>query len=98
MKKILFLLLGFLLLSNIAFADTLTFVQISDVHIPQKDVIKYEGRSIANAESNFKRAISAINDKEEIEYVFFTGDSVDRSNKEVYIRFFELVSNLNKQL
>lgn len=95
MKKILFVLV-FLLTANITLADTLIFAQITDVHIPAKTNQPILRRDLSKAEENLRCAIRKINNDDSIQYVFFTGDSVDRSYEELYTKFFNIVNNLNK--
>ena len=81
--------------SNIAFADTLKFAQITDVHTSDTDVT-YSGRNLSKNQINLQNAVSAINADNSIQYVFFTGDSVDKSQKKLYEKFFQNANKLNK--
>ena len=68
-------------------AETFKFAQVTDVHYPKTGVAGYEGRSFDFAIKNYNKAIDMINNSD-IEYVFFTGDIVDKSFKEVFDDFF----------
>ena len=81
--------------SNIALADTLKFAQITDVHTSDTDVT-YSGRNLSKNQINLQNAVSAINADDSIQYVFFTGDSVDKSQKKLYEKFFQNANKLNK--
>ena len=96
LKKFLLTLFAFCLI-NSANADTLSLIQISDVHFPKRDYLGYEGRDLSLAIPNYERAIKQINSDKEIEAVFFTGDFTDRSLEEVYIDFFKTTKNLKKK-
>ena len=93
MKKFLSTLITFTFFCNIAFAETLSFIHVTDVHTPKSDVRTYEGRSFEYAEKNLETAIKQIN-KTNTDYVFFTGDSVDQSFKEVFDKFYQLNKNV----
>lgn len=95
MKKIL-LVLVFLLSANISLADSLIFAQITDVHLPDKIKQPIIKRDYTHSEDNLRCAIRSINDNSTIQYVFFTGDLVDRSYKELYEKFFDIANYLNK--
>ena len=95
MKKIL-LFLVFLLSANISLADSLIFAQITDVHLPDKIKQPIIKRDYTHSEDNLRCAIRSINDNSTIQYVFFTGDLVDRSYKELYEKFFDIANYLNK--
>ena len=95
MKKI-FLIFTAFLIANPIFADTIKFVQVSDVHFPQRDYLSYEGRDLSFAITNYEKAIKQINSDKDIQAVFFTGDFTDRSLEEVYLDFFKTTKKLNK--
>lgn len=96
LKKILFTIFV-LCFIKVANADTLSIVQVSDVHFPKRDYLAYEGRDLSLAISNYEKTIKHINDDRNVEAVFFTGDFTDRSLKEVYIDFFKTTKKLNKE-
>ena len=87
MKKILFTLFSFLFFISSANSETLKFAQVSDVHYPKIGIAGYDGRNFDFAIKNYNKAIDMINNSD-IEYVFFTGDIVDKSFKEVFDDFF----------
>ncbi len=94
LKKIIFIFI-YVVFANTMFADTLKFVQISDVHTSEKG-IKYNGRNLDNSQTNLRNAVKNINNDKSIQYVFFTGDSVDKSTANLYKIFFDIVNDLNK--
>ena len=96
MKKSLFTLLALILFNLYANAETLKFAQISDIHYPKTGTAGYQGRNFDFAIENYNKAIDMINDSD-VEYVFFTGDIVDKSFKKVFDDFFSATSKLNKK-
>ena len=96
MKKILFTLLALILFNSLAKAETFKFAQVTDVHYPKTGIAGYEGRRFDFAIKNYNKAIDLINDSD-VEYVFFTGDVVDKSFKDVFDNFFSTTSRLNKK-
>ena len=80
MKKILFSLFTLILFNSCVSAETFKFAQVTDVHYPKTGITGYEGRSFDFAIKNYNKAIDMINDSD-VEYVFFTGDIVDKSFK-----------------
>ena len=96
MKRALFTLIALLLLNPCVKAEILKFAQVSDVHYPKAGVTGYEGRRFNFAIDNYNKAIDIINNSD-VEYVFFTGDIVDKSFKEVFDNFFSTTSRLNKK-
>ena len=96
MKKFLFSLLALILFNSYANAEILKFAQVTDVHFPKIGIAGYEGRNFDFAIKNYNKAIDMIN-ASDVEYVFFTGDIVDKSFKEVFDDFFNTTSKLNKK-
>ena len=96
MKKIIFTLLALILFNSYANAETFRFAQVTDVHYPKTGITGYEDRNFDFAIKNYNKAIDMIN-KSDVEYVFFTGDIVDKSFKEVFDDFFNATSKLNKK-
>ena len=96
MRKILFTLLALLFFNSYVNAKTLKFAHVTDVHYPKTGIAGYEGRRFDFAIKNYNKTIDMINNSE-IEYVFFTGDIVDKSFKEVFDDFFNTTSKLNKK-
>ena len=96
MKKILFTLAALLLFNPFVNSETLKFAQVTDVHYPKTGIMGYEGRSLDFAVKNYNKAIDMINNSD-IEYVFFTGDIVDKSFEEVFNDFFKTTNRLNKK-
>ena len=96
MKKILFSLLALILFNSCVNAEILKFAQVTDVHYPKTGSSSYNGRCFDFAIKNYNKAIDLIN-ASDVEYVFFTGDIVDKSFKEVFDDFFNTTSKLNKK-
>lgn len=96
MKKILFTLLALILFNSFVKAETFKFAQVTDVHYPKTGIAGYEGRRFDFAIDNYNKALDMINNSD-VEYVFFTGDVVDKSFKEVFDDFFSTTSKLNKK-
>lgn len=86
----------FLCTASITFADTLIFAQISDVHIPASPNQPLLQRDFSKSESNLRQAVRSINGNKNIQYVFFTGDLVDKSYPQLYEKFFSITNYLNK--
>lgn len=96
MKKILFTLLALILFNSYANAEILKFAQVTDVHYPKTGIAGYEGRNFDFAIKNYNKAINMLNNSD-VEFVFYTGDVVDKSFKEVFDNFFATTSKLNKK-
>ena len=96
MRKILFTLLALTLFNSCVNAEILKFAQVTDVHYPKTGSASYNGRNFDFAIKNYNKAIDLINDSD-VEYVFFTGDVVDKSFKDVFDNFFSTTSRLNKK-
>ena len=96
MKKFLFTLLVLLFFTPCVNAEILKFAQVSDVHYPKIGGPAYEGRNFDFAIKNYNKAIDMINNSD-VDYVFFTGDIVDKSFEEVFDDFFRTTSKLNKK-
>ena len=96
MKKFLFSLLALILFNSYANAEILKFAQVTDIHYLKIGIAGYEGRNFDFAIKNYNKAIDLIHDSD-VEYVFFTGDVVDKSFKDVFDNFFSTTSRLNKK-
>ena len=96
MKKILFTLLALILFNSCVNAEILKFAQVTDVHYPKTGIAGYEGRNFDFAIKNYNKAINMLNNSD-VEFVFYTGDVVDKSFKEVFDNFFATTSKLNKK-
>lgn len=94
MKKI-FLISLLLFCSNFAFADTLKFAQVSDIHLQQPE-ISYEHRDLSHSKENFYKAMDTLKEDSSIQYIFFTGDFVDRSFENLLEEFFAKVNTIDK--
>ncbi len=84
MKKILGLLIALLLFSGVANAKDMRFVQVSDVRYNSYD----------NNDSNFENIINDINKQRDVEFVIFTGDSINKTDKQDLEGFLTLAKKL----
>jgi len=67
---------SFLFFQNATYADTLRFVQISDVHFTTLSQ-SHGKRDLSNSKYYLQKAISNINNLKDVDFVIFTGDSID---------------------
>ena len=83
---------------NKAFADfsfrdmELSFVQISDTHISDREDTSY--KALSNSKLLLEDAIKQVNDIKMLDFVMFTGDMVDEPLKKSYRDFFILLTKL----
>ena len=87
-KKILIILFLFFSLTYIANAKDLKFAQIADVHFSLSQEL--------NSKQSLKWAVDELNKIEDLDFVVFLGDNIDKSNKEILKSFLNIVSGLNK--
>ncbi len=97
MKKIIIFtifLLSLIFATNVQ-AKELQFAQFSDIHL---SLDESNGRGVASAEiaENMKLAIKEINKNRDIKFVVFTGDNIDKAEREALIQFFKLANKLHK--
>ena len=84
MKKLAGILLSFVLLSSSVLAKDMRFAQVTDV------------RYSANGDNLIlSKVIEDINKQSEIEFVVFTGDNINRANKDDLKSFLKELKNLN---
>ncbi len=83
MKKFLLLLLSLFLLTNSAIAETVKFAQVTDVHTT-KDNINY-----------VKQFVEDINKRNDIDFVVFTGDNIDKPHIQDLDLFLNEIKNIN---
>ena len=89
MKQIIYKMLLFtfifLTVAQNAFCKDFRFVQVTDLHYKNDET----------SEENFDKIIKNINKTKNVEFVVFTGDNTDHSNKEDYIKFLSQANTLN---
>lgn len=92
MKKFIFLLSLFFLTQSVCLAKTLEFAVVTDTHlIPSESPL-----SFTESEKNTIFAVESINKNDNIEFVVFLGDCIDKSNMDSLQSFMNIVQNLNK--
>lgn len=87
-KKILIILFLFFSFTGISHAKALKFAQIADVH--------YKLDETSNSKQSLKWAIDELNKINDLDFVIFLGDNIDKSNKEILKSFLNLLTSLNK--
>ncbi len=102
MKKIIFKILSIFLLifalggnayADFSFRDMeLSFVQISDVHISDREDTSY--KVLSKSKDLLKDAIEQVNGLKPVDFVMFTGDIVNEPLKKSYRDFFVLLTKL----
>lgn len=89
MKQIIYKMLLFtfifLTVAQNAFCKDFRFVQVTDLHY----------KNDKTSEENFDKIINNINKTKNVEFVVFTGDNTNHSNKEDYIKFLSQANTLN---
>ena len=75
----------FLTVAQNAFCKDFRFVQVTDLHY----------KNDKTSEENFDKIINNINKTKNVEFVVFTGDNTNHSNKEDYIKFLSQANTLN---
>lgn len=84
MKKIIYLILVLLCLNCSCLAETIKFIQVTDVHLTQ------------NNSQNLKQFVDDVNKNfKDIDFVVFTGDNIDKANKKDLLLFLDIIKNLN---
>lgn len=90
------ILMCFLLsFSTSVFAEQLKFVQVTDVHLSLNGS-NYQGRDLEHSLKILQTAIESINKLQDINFVVFSGDNIDTSNRDDLVKFLETVKTLNK--
>lgn len=85
-KKILIILFLFFSLTSIANAKDLKFAQIADIHYDIGE----------NQTQILKWAVDELNRINDLDFVVFLGDNIDKSNRTILKSFLNIVSGLNK--
>ena len=87
MKRLLiYLLFIFAFLAQCAYAGDIKFVQVTDTHYSRDN--KY-------SEDVLKAAVKDINNLENVSFVVFTGDNINRPNEQDLIEFVKIVNKLH---
>ena len=87
-KKILIMLFLFFVSAGQIWAKDLKFAQIADVH--------YNLDETSNSKQSLKCAIDELNKMNDLDFVVFLGDNIEKSNKESLKSFLNIVNSLNK--
>ncbi len=86
MKKFLLFIFAFiLLLSSKAYAETIKFIQVTDVHLSADNEF---------SKKEFKSAIKDINNQPNIAFVVFTGDNINEPNVKNLKTFLSIAGKL----
>lgn len=92
MKKIVISLLTLLLFSSPSLAKSLEFAVVSDSHL-----VPSEHQTLfTDSEKKLIFTVESINKNDDIKFVVFLGDCIDKSNMESLESFMNIVQNLNK--
>ncbi len=65
-----------LFFQNVSYADTLKFVHVSDVHFTTLSASNGK-RDLSNSKYYLRKAVSSINNLKDVDFVIFTGDSIN---------------------
>src|SRR5574344_264284 len=93
MKKF-FLTILILFFSMPVFAKEFSFAQISDIHF--SSVKTKSSRDLSEANQALEWAIRSMNNRDDIDFVVFLGDNIDKSNPKDLLKFLNIVRKLNK--
>lgn len=91
MKKFVITLFLLILSSSMAWADQIRFVQVTDVHLTASS-----NNQTSKSAEILKEAVNSINKLNDISFVVFTGDNIDKAKKENLKEFCEITKNLKK--
>lgn len=83
MRKIICLILIFFSICCSCNAEVIRFIQVTDVHLSQNNS-EYLKRFVQDVNDEFKR----------IDFIVFTGDNIDKANKEDLILFLNIIKDL----
>lgn len=83
MKKILFFILSIFLFQSVVSANTLKFVQVTDLRLKDDS-------------ETFNKIIKDINKTKDVEFVVFTGDNIGRASKTLLNNFLSGTRKLNR--
>jgi len=79
--------------ADFSFADMeLSFVQISDTHISNREDTSY--KALSSSKILLEDAINQVNNIKGLDFVMFTGDMVDEPLKDSYRDFFALLTKI----
>jgi len=79
--------------ADFSFKDMeLSFIQISDTHISDREDTSY--KALSSSKALLEDAINQVNNIKSIDFVMFTGDMVDEPKKKSYRDFFVLLTKL----
>ena len=84
-KKFLLILILFFGLCSSAIAGGIKFVQVADAHLSSSNPYTVEA---------LKKTVSDINTLDNISFVIFTGDNIDKSNEKVLHEFMNAIKGL----
>ena len=96
MKKnitLLFLLLFFCL--NPSIASEIKFIAVSDVHISYNKNVVNKETGLTQSIKNLQKAVHQINSSD-CDFVVFTGDVIDKTNKKNLALFAKIINKLKK--
>lgn len=83
MKKLVYLLFVFFNLCCSCQAESVKFLQVTDVHLSQ-DNAKYLEQFVDDVNNNYN----------DLDFVVFTGDNIDKANPKDLLLFLDTVKNL----
>lgn len=84
-RNFLLTIFSLMLLQTAALANTVKFVQLTDVHLKTEEPYRVEV---------LKAAINTINKEKDISFVMFTGDNIDRPNEKDLAEFVRIANKL----
>lgn len=84
MKKLVYILFVFFSLCCSCQAKNVKFLQVTDVHL-SKDNAMYLEQFVADVNKNYN----------DLDFVVFTGDNIDKANPKDLLLFLDIVKNLN---
>lgn len=94
MKRLLWLILLLFLTQSAALCSETKFVVLSDVHISAAKQDK-NSRQLTQSISLLQKAVSEVN-KSDVDFVIFSGDVIDKTEKTSLVMFAKIVNKLNK--
>lgn len=92
MKRLLLIIFTFFTLCCPIFAKSVEFAVIADSHL----VPSNNQDSFSVSEKNLIYAVESINKNQNIQFVVFLGDCIDKSNMDSLKAFMNIVQNINK--
>lgn len=79
-----FLLLN--IINNISYADTIKFIQVTDIHLTQSNK-KFLDEFVQEMNTQYK----------DIDFIVFTGDNIDKANVKDLETFLQSIKNIKKR-